>query len=75
MPARFWAIRRALRNHPSLFLDERAAEGSHLVIRDQVGRTYTLSLHRGEHSEISDVYIRGLCRAFDLDYREFKKLL
>lgn len=75
MPAKFWAVRRALRRHPTLHLDERPGKGSHLVIRDQRGRSYTISLHRGEHSEIADWYIRGLCRTFDLDYNEFKKLL
>ena len=75
MPARFWAIRRALRTYSSLHLEERPGKGSHTVIRDQQGRTYVLTLHRGEHSDVSDVYIRGLCRAFGLDYDEFKQKL
>lgn len=75
MPARFWAIRRALREYPHLKMEERRGKGSHIVIRDQMGRSYPLSLHKGENSELSDVYVRGLCRAFALDYEEFRKKL
>jgi hypothetical protein len=75
MPAKFWAIRRALRQYQDLKLEERAGKGSHMIVRDGRGRTYVLSLHRGEHTELSDVYVRGLCRAFDLNYEEFKRKL
>jgi predicted RNA binding protein YcfA (HicA-like mRNA interferase family) len=72
MPARYWAVRRALR---TLGIQERQGKGSHVVLRDQRGRTYPVTLHNGEKSELTDVYIRGICRAFGLDYEEFKKLL
>jgi len=75
MPAKFWAVRRALRSYEHLKLEERTGKGSHIVIRDQHGHTFPLSLHRGEHSEISEVYLRGLCRVFLLDYDDFRKRL
>jgi hypothetical protein len=75
MPAKYRAIRRALQQYPQFRLEVRQGKGSHIVISDQEGRTFSLSLHRGEHSEITDVYIRALCRTFELDYDEFKKRL
>lgn len=71
MPARFWAVRRALRSFG--IKDERAAKGSHVVVRDAQGRTYTIPAHHGDKTELSDVYLRALCRKFDIDFGEFKK--
>lgn len=48
--------------------------GSHYrAVKD--GKVYPVPAHNGERSEISDVYIRGLCRAFDLNYEDLKKHL
>jgi hypothetical protein len=54
---------------------ERAGKGSHVVIDDGKGRTYPLPLHHGAKTELSDVYIRGLCRALEIDYEELRKRL
>jgi hypothetical protein len=32
-------------------------------------------LHHGIKTELSDEYVRGLCRALEVDYRELRKLL
>jgi hypothetical protein len=45
------------------------------VIDDGKGRTYPLPLHHGAKTELSDVYIRGLCRALEIDYEELRKRL
>lgn len=48
--------------------------GSHWKFRN--GETvYPVPAHNGEKSEISDVYIRALCRAFKLDEKKFRKNL
>jgi len=39
------------------------------------GKVYPLAAHNGERSEIRDLYIKGLCRCFDLDESEFRKKL
>jgi hypothetical protein len=49
-------------------------KGSHWkAMRD--GKSYSLPAHNGPKTELSDVYIRGLCRAFGIDYDEMKGLL
>jgi hypothetical protein len=58
-----------------LRVGERAGKGSHVVIGDGKGRTYPLPLHHGAKTELSDVYIRGLCRALEIDYEELRKRL
>lgn len=45
--------------------------GSHWKLRDRSGKAYTLVCHNGERSEITDVYIRALCRTYGLDYQRF----
>jgi len=39
------------------------------------GTVYPLAAHNGLKSEISDLYIKGLCRCFGLDEREFRALM
>lgn len=34
-----------------------------------------MPLSNGARTELSDHYIKGLCRSFELDFDEFKKLL
>ena len=43
--------------------------------RKSDGKTYPIPAHNGLKTEISDEYIRGLCRCFGLDETEFRKLL
>ncbi len=72
MPARLADIARACR---ALGIDvEAPGRGSHWkALRD--GTVYPLPAHNGPKSELDDIYIRGLCRAFGLNEREFRKLL
>jgi hypothetical protein len=41
----------------------------------QGGAVYPIPAHNGERSSIGDVYIRGVCRAFDLDEKALRNLL
>lgn len=49
-------------------------KGSHATLECR-GKCYVLPLHNGTKTELSDVYIRGLCRAFEIDEEEFRKYL
>lgn len=74
MPARFKAVLRALHAldiHPLM----RQGGSSHCILTDDKGHVYTLPLGNGARTELSDHYIKGLCRAFELDFVQFKKLL
>jgi len=46
-----------------------------MVVDDGRGHTYPLPLHHGAKTELSDVYVRGLCRALGIDYEQLRKLL
>ena len=72
MPGRYRTIRGLLRN---LGIQDRQGKGSHVVLRDQRGRTFPVTLHNGEKSELPDQYIRALCRTFEIDYDDFKTKL
>ena len=47
----------------------------HFHARNATGDFYAIPAHNGLKSELSDVYIRGLCRAFALDEAELRKKL
>lgn len=72
MPARLRDIKRALN---SLGIDvNEPKKGSHW--KAVHGTTcYTIPAHAGLKEEVSDVYIKAMCRAFGLDYAEFKAKL
>ena len=74
MPARYARLRAAL-TKLGVRISERAGKGSHVVVDDGKGHAYPLPLHHGSKTELSDVYVRGLCRALEIDYEEFRKLL
>jgi hypothetical protein len=38
-------------------------------------KCYPVKAHNGERSEISDIYIKGLCREFGVDESELRKKL
>ncbi len=54
---------------------ERPGKGSHVIVDDGKGHAYPLPLHHGKRTELSDVYIRGLCRALEIDYFQLRKRL
>ena len=74
MPARYKRLRKALRTL-GIRLVERAGKGSHVVLDDGKGHTYVLPLSHGEKTELSDVYVRALCRAFEIEYEDFVSLM
>ena len=74
MPARYAKLRAALAKL-GVRVSERSGKGSHVVVDDGKGHSYPLPLHHGTKTELSEVYVRGLCRALDLDYEELRKNL
>jgi predicted RNA binding protein YcfA (HicA-like mRNA interferase family) len=75
MPARYSRVVKALRKL-GIKVTVRPGKGSHAIVDDGKGHTYTLPLHHGERTELSDVYLRALCRAFGIDdFEAFRRLL
>lgn len=74
MPARFKNVVRALRRLEIDIL-QRQGGGSHCIVSDSKGHVYTLPLGNGYKTELSDHYLRGLCRAFEVDFQAFCDLL
>jgi len=73
LPASFSDIKRAAQEFG--IAAEKPTRGSHWKLRDVTGKAYPLPCPNGERSELSDVYIKGLCRAFGLDLDDFKRRL
>jgi hypothetical protein len=73
MPARLRDIKRALEAHGCSV--EPPRKGSHWKATNGAGAVYPLPAHNGLKSVISDVYIRAMCRAFELDYENFRDSL
>lgn len=72
MPARLKDIERALAAFGAVL--ELPNRGSHYkVVRGS--ETYPLPAHNGTKTEIDDWYIRGLCRQFGFDEKEFRRKL
>lgn len=74
MPVRYARLRSALKKL-GVHISERSGKGSHVVVNDGRGHTYPLPLHHGNKTELSDVYVRGLCRALDIEYEDLRKLI
>lgn len=69
MPARLRDVAKALRSYGG---DVSDTGGRHNYKATMPGfRVFPIPAHRGMHSEIPDVYIRGVCRAFGIDEAEF----
>ena len=73
MPARLRDIKRALLEYG--VTAEAPSSGSHWKLRDASGKVYTLPCHNGDRTELSGVYLKGLCRAFGSDLEDFKRRL
>jgi predicted RNA binding protein YcfA (HicA-like mRNA interferase family) len=73
MPARLSDIIATLKSYGIRV--EKPNKGSHWKARNADGKVYTIPAHNGERAEISDVYINGVCRAFGIDPKDFKKKL
>jgi hypothetical protein len=54
---------------------EPPSSGSHWKFRRPGFRVYPIPAHNGERTEISDRYIRALCRALEIDEQELRGLL
>jgi hypothetical protein len=72
MPAR---LREIIRICDRFGISVGPGKGSHWKAKRAGCRPYPIPAHNGERSEIADEYIRGLCRAFGVDYDEMKRLL
>ena len=74
MPVRYTRLRKALAGL-GVVISERRGKGSHVVVDDGKGHVYPLPLHHGLRTELSDVYVRGLCRTLDIDYEDLLERL
>lgn len=50
-------------------------KGSHWKATKPGCRPYPVPAHNGEKTEIADKYIRGLCRAFEIELVDFEEKL
>jgi predicted RNA binding protein YcfA (HicA-like mRNA interferase family) len=75
MPARLRALCEALKHYGIQGVTR--TKGSHHIFHNPSGkgRPYPIPAHNGLRTEIPDEYIRGLCRAFGIDYEELRKRL
>lgn len=72
MPARLGDIARAIEGLGGSV--EQPKKGSHFKAR-LGSQMYPLSAHNGWKTELSDFYIRGMCRALGIDETAFRALL
>jgi len=49
--------------------------GSHWKATGPDGTIYMIPAHNAERTELSDVYVRKVCRTFGIDYDELKRRL
>ena len=73
MPVRFRDLKRALRTFGVEVKDPPGGGSHYHAVKD--GRTYPLTAHNGLKSELSDVYVRGMCRALGIDEKELRRRL
>lgn len=73
MPAKLSDIERALKSFGVTL--KKPKKGSHWKARAPGKGVYPLTAHNGLKSDMPDVYVKGLCRHFDIDYDAFRKLL
>lgn len=75
MPARLRSLCEVLRGYGIQGVSR--TKGSHHIFHHPSGkgRPYPIPAHNGMKTEIPDVYIRGICRAFALDYEQVKRRL
>jgi hypothetical protein len=73
VPARLREIIRAFAAFGGAVEPSRGGSSHWIASKD--GRVFPLTAHNGPKSEISDLYIRGMCRCFGLDEEEFRKFL
>lgn len=72
MPAKLADIVRAAKAHGLSV--EKPKSGSHWKVKSG-SKSYPIPAHNALKSQISDVYIAGLCRCFAIDLDTFKKSL
>lgn len=73
MAARLGDVKRALAKFGVTVVEPR--KGSHWKASAAGKLSYSLTAHNGLKSEIPDVYLRGVCRNFDIDFDAFLKEL
>ena len=73
MPCRARDLKRALEAF-GLTVETPRGGGSHWRVTDGV-RSYSVPLPNGVKTELSDVYVRGVCRAFGLDEKALRAKL
>lgn len=74
MPARLRDLIRVLESF-GITLEPPRGGGLHWKATGPDGTVYTIPAHNAEHTELSDVYLRKVCRVFRIDYRELRARL
>jgi hypothetical protein len=74
VPVRARDLRRALESFGVTIAEPRGGGGSHWIAK-RAGTVFPIPLHNGLKTEVSDLYIRGLCRAFGLVEAELRTKL
>jgi len=70
LPARLRDLTRALQSYGISV--EKPSSGSHWKASKD-GIVYPLPCHNGPKTELADYYLKGVARAFGLDFNEMKK--
>lgn len=73
MPPRFRDVRRALEKLGATVTPSPGGSSHWHVEKD--GAMYPLPAGHGDNSEITDKYVRGVCKALSLDEKEFRRFL
>ena len=74
MPPRAKDVVRALATF-GVTVEKSKGGSSHYKASKAGYRSYPLALHNGMKSELSDVYVKGVCQAFDIDEEDLRALL
>lgn len=74
MPARLRDLVRVLASY-GITVEPPHGGGSHWKATGADGTVYTIPAHNAERTELSDVYVRKVCRVFGLDYSELRARL
>jgi hypothetical protein len=74
VPARLRDVVRVLASF-GIAVEPPRGGGSHWKATGPDGTVYTIPAHNADRTELSDVYVRKLCRTFNIDHGELRSKL
>jgi hypothetical protein len=74
VPARLRDLVRVLSSY-GVTVEPPRGGGAHWKATGPDGTVYPIPAHNAERTELSDVYVRGVCRAFGISYSELRARL